>query len=128
MADIETKKVDLQKTFREQEIDRISEDFDEQQKMLQAQFAKGEINRQKLNESTRDNQLARAEAERQQLEKSLSLLSQTDKDGREKILAQLAEIETRKAEIIGTYQDQEFSRISEATDKALKAVEDVELS
>jgi hypothetical protein len=102
---------------------RAIEDFDERRNLIKAQNDLGLIDRGTYNQQILANDLAQNDAAINQQRKALGLLSVTDKEGREAINSQIAQLQSKRVEIAGAFDQADLKRQTEFFDQELTALE-----
>lgn len=128
IASLEKKKSEIQLAERKRRQQLLVEDFNEELALLRASYASGEMSEIEfarrsiaLRNQQKDLQIAQAKEE-------LNLLATTDKEGRERILAQIAQYEAEKADLQAEAHAAEVQQIERAQEEALRAVTAAEQS
>lgn len=102
---------------------RAIEDFDERRNLIKAQNDLGLIDRGTYNQQILANDLAQNAVAVAQQRTALGLLSASDKEGREAINNQIAQLQSKRVEIARAFDQADLKRQTEYFDQELTALE-----
>jgi hypothetical protein len=102
---------------------RAIEDFDERRNLIKAQNDLGLIDRGTYNQQVLFNDIAQNDAQIAQQQQALAKLAGDDKEGREAINSQIAQLQSKRVEIARAYDKADLQRQTEYYDQELGALE-----
>jgi hypothetical protein len=108
----------VREEFRKRENKRRLEDFDEQRKVLEGQFARGATDRATYNQQLTQIDQQQSAEELRQLGEDLQRLESTDKEGREAINAKIGEAYKKRSELAKQAFDREVKLLDDALAKS----------
>jgi hypothetical protein len=117
----EGEKLDAELSARRRK--RALEDFDERRNLIKAQNDLGLIDRGTYNQQILLNDIAQNDAALAQQREALGKLGAGDKEGREAINSQIAQLQSKKIEILRVYDAADIKRQTEYYDQELTALE-----
>jgi hypothetical protein len=117
----DAEKLDAELSTRKRK--RAIEDFDERRNLIKAQNDLGLIDRGTYNRQILLNDIAQNDAALTQQQQALSKLGANDRDGREAINNQIAQLQSKRVEIARTYDQADLKRQTEYYDQALTSLE-----
>jgi hypothetical protein len=117
----ESEKLDAELSARRRK--RALEDFDERRNLIKAQNDLGLIDRGVYNQQILLNDIAQNDTALAQQQQALAKLGASDKEGREVINSQIAQLQSKRVEIARTYDQADLKRQTEYYDQALTSLE-----
>ena len=102
---------------------RAVEDFDERRNLIKAQNDLGLIDKATYNQQILNNDLAQNSVAVAQQRKALGLLAADDKEGREAINSQIAQLQSKRVEIARAFDQADLKRQTEFFNQELTALE-----
>jgi hypothetical protein len=117
----EGEKLDAELSARKRK--RAIEDFDERRNLIKAQNDLGLIDRGVYNQQVALNDIAQNDLAIAQQQEALGKLGTSDKEGREAINSQIAQLQSKKMEILRVYDAADLKRQTEYYDQELTALE-----
>ncbi|MGL4617880.1 MAG: hypothetical protein ACRCZS_02300 [Chroococcidiopsis sp.] len=102
---------------------RILEDYDERRNLIKAQNDLGLIDRGTYNQQILLNDIAQNDAALKQQQQALAKLGANDREGREAINAQIAQLQSKRMEIAREYDRADIARQTQYYDQELTSLE-----